>query len=298
MSLGWLALARGTLDRVADRRRDDNWVTAAWAGSRVLVVDRGKVLVKISSTPELALLASREAPEGPRYLLGVDEDKIAYFAVEAELPELDGAEPADLRRIGALLGDLHSGLMTHAVALANWHSTHGFCPRCGSATTVIAAGHVRVCPQDGSEHYPRLDPAAIMLVHDTADRVLLARHPAWPERRVSILAGFVEPGESLEQAVAREVYEEVGLVIQDARYLGSQPWPLPQSLMVGFTCEAEEGQELHFSDGEIEEAHWYTREELKAAALAGEVLLPGKVSIARQLLEHWYGGDLPGGWGL
>ncbi|MEO5876437.1 MAG: NAD(+) diphosphatase [Streptosporangiaceae bacterium] len=298
MSLGWLALARGNLDRVAERRRDDDWVDAAWADSRVVVVDQGRVQVKVADTLELVFLDAKNAPDGPRYLLGLDEDEIAYFAVEAALPDLDGAEPADLRRVGALLGDVDSGVMTHAVALANWHSTHRYCPRCGRETQVIAAGHVRVCPEDGSEHYPRLDPAVIMLVHDTADRVLLARGAAWPERRVSILAGFVEPGESLEQAVAREVHEEVGLVVADADYLGSQPWPLPQSLMVGFTCLAEQGQELRYEDGEIEEAHWYSRDELRTAALAGEVLLPGKVSIARQILEHWYGGDLPGSWGL
>jgi NAD+ diphosphatase len=151
---------------------------------------------------------------------------------------------------------------------------------------------------DGTEHFPRLDPAVIMLVRDGEDRILLARSPLWPERMRSILAGFVEPGESLEQAVAREVLEEVGLVVGETRYLGSQPWPLPQSLMLGFFCLAADGQELKPDQEEIVDAEWYTREELLAAAGAYEILLPGKVSIARQLIEHWYGGPLPGAWGL
>ncbi|GAB2810851.1 NAD(+) diphosphatase [Actinocorallia aurea] len=300
MTLGWLALARGALDRMSERRRDEDWVAAAWAGSRVLVVDdEGKVPVRMNDGPELVYVPSRTAPKGQRVLLGIDEDRIAYFAVCAPIPEdLPDAEPTGLRRIGALLGDLESTLMTQAVALAAWHRAHQFCPRCGAPTKAIAAGHVRVCTEDGGEQYPRLDPAVIMLVADTDDRVLLARGVSWPERRASVLAGFIEPGESIEQAVAREVKEEVGLVVDDIRYLGSQPWPMPQSLMMGFSCRTEAGAKLKLDPGEIAEAHWYTRDELKAAALSRDLLLPGRVSIARQLIENWYGADLPGSWGL
>jgi NAD+ diphosphatase len=187
--------------------------------------------------------------------------------------------------------------MTQATALAFWHAGHRFCPRCGNETKTIAAGHVRVCPEDGTEQYPRLDPAVIMLVEDADERVLLARGTGWPERRASVLAGFVEPGESLEQAVAREVREEVGVRVDDVRYLGSQPWPLPQSLMLGFVCRTDDPT-LTLDPGEIAEAQWYSRDELKAATLSGDILVPGKVSIARQLLEHWYGGEFPGSWGL
>jgi NAD+ diphosphatase len=148
---------------------------------------------------------------------------------------------------------------------------------------------------DGSEHFPRTDPAVIMLVHDE-ERILLARSANWPARRVSILAGFVEAGESLEQAVAREVHEEVGVKVHDCHYLGSQPWPLPRSLMLGFFARADEGQELHVDGEEIKSARWYTRAELRVAVEAGEVLLPGRISIARQLIERWYGGELPGDW--
>lgn len=330
--LGWLALARGTLDRVAERRRDTAWLELAWDDprTRVLMIDEGRVLVRVQDLPTLALVppgtgtqgakstkgtardtetttatdGPSDMPDGPsdappeRYLLGVDEDGVAYFAVPGPLPAVDGAEPAGLRRIGALLNDRDSGLLTHAVALFNWHSTHTHCPRCGVRTVVASAGHSRVCPADGSEHFPRLDPAVIMLVRDGRDRVLLARHPKWPDRMKSVLAGFVEPGESLEQAVAREVREEVGLTVHGMRYLGSQPWPLPQSLMLGFDCRADDGQRVRADEQEVTDARWYSRDEVSAATSSGELLLPGRVSIARQLIEHWFGDRLPGQWGV
>lgn len=298
-ALGWLALSRGTHDRMTLRRRDDAWLARAWADphTRVLVVEQGSALVRVQDTPALVLMSPAQAPDGERYLLGVDDDDVAYFAVNGPVPALDGAESGTLRRVGALLSDRDSGLLVHAVALQNWHSTHAHCPRCGARTNVATAGASRVCPDDGSEHFPRVDPAVIMLVHDDDDRMLLARGAAWPDRRVSILAGFVEPGESLEQAVAREVAEEVGLAVGDLRYLGSQPWPLPQSLMLGYFCRAAGHQELRVDQDEIAAARWYTRDELRAAVIAGEVLLPGRISIARHLIEHWYGDELPGTWG-
>jgi NAD+ diphosphatase len=294
-SLGWLALARGALDRVGERRRDDDWLAEVWADprSRVLVIDQGKVPIR--PEPALVLIPPDQAPEGERYLLGVDTDGVAYFGVSAPLPAIEGTEPASLRTTGALLSDRDAGLLTQAVALQNWHATHTHCPRCGALTRVASAGHTRICTVDGSEHFPRTDPAVIMLVHD-AERILLARSANWPPRRVSILAGFVEAGESLEQAVAREVHEEVGVTVRDCRYLGSQPWPLPRSLMLGFFARADEGQELHVDGAEIKSARWYTHEELRAATESGEVLLPGRISIARQLIERWYGGELPGDW--
>jgi NAD+ diphosphatase len=299
-TLSWLALARGTLDRATERRGDEEWLAKVWdyPRTRVLVVDQGKALVQVQDSPALVLVSPAEAPLGERYLLGVDEDDTAYFAVNGPLPAVAGAEEGTLRRVGALLGDRDSGLLVHAVALQNWHSTHPRCPRCGARTSVVNAGASRKCPEDGSEHFPRVDPAVIMLVYDDADRILLARQPQWPERRVSILAGFVEPGESLEQAVIREVAEEVGLGVGDLRYLGSQPWPLPQSLMLGYFCRAADPDGMRVDDEEIQEAYWFTRDELRAAVVAGDILLPGKVSIARHLIEHWYGGELPGSWGL
>ncbi|MBO2454517.1 NAD(+) diphosphatase [Actinomadura barringtoniae] len=294
-TLEWLALARGTLDRAALKRRDEAWLEAAWAdeSTRVLVVESGQALVRFDPGPKLFLVSPQEAPEGDRYFLGIDDKDIAYFAVTAPLPAVEDAQPAGLRRVGALLEDLDSGLLTHAVALEHWHATNGFCPRCGTASTIASAGHVRVCPNDGTEQFPRVDPAVIMLVQDDDGRILLARGPQWPEDRRSILAGFVEPGESLEQAVAREVYEEVGLAVRDVRYLGSQPWPLPQSLMIGFFARADGSLELRPDPEEILDAAWYTRDQLTEAIEAGQIVAPGPLSIAAQLIMRWYGGELP-----
>lgn len=293
--LEWLALARGTLDRVALHRRDDAWLEAAWAdpGTRVLVVEDGRAPVSFEPRPALAFVPPERAPEGDRWLLGVDDDGTAYFGTSGPLPEIEGTRPGGLRRVGALLDDRDSGLLTHAVALEHWHRSNRYCPRCGTGTRPASAGHMRVCPEDGSQHFPRVDPAVIMLVTDEADRILLARGPQWPADRRSILAGFVEPGESLEQAVAREVKEEVGVPVRDVRYLGSQPWPLPQSLMLGFTAKADGDVPLSPDPEEIADAAWYTRGELRAAIEAGDIVAPGPLSIAAQLIMRWYGGDLP-----
>src|SRR5690606_35142141 len=229
------------VDRLALNRRDEAWLEAAWAdpATRVVVVEEGRALVTDDPEPALVLVPPRQAPDGDRWFLGVDDDGTAYLGVPGPLPAVEGARRAGLRRVGALLGDRDSGLLTHAVALDHWHRTHRFCPRCGTETRTASAGHMRVCPKDDSQHFPRVDPAVIMLVTDEADRILLARGPQWPPDRRSILAGFVEPGESLEQAVAREVKEEVGLPVRDVRYAGSQPWPMPRSLMLGFTARAD-----------------------------------------------------------
>lgn len=316
--LGPLLLARSAIDRSAALRGDAEWLKRAWAdgASRVVVVDDGQALVRRDGDEAaLVLLPTADAPEGERYLLGVDVDGIVYFAVSASLEGVTRGDSfnrivaplapsalregqavaAGLRQVGSLLGDLDAGLLVYAVALEAWHSTHEFCPRCGSHTEVRAGGHVRVCPKDGSQHFPRVDPAVIMLVHDDEDRCLLARGPQWPEGRLSVLAGFVEPGESLEHAVAREVVEEVGVHVVDPRYLGSQPWPFPRSLMLGFFARAT-STELVLDLEEITEARWFSRAELLAALESGEVRLPSEVSIARRLIETWYGGPLTGDW--
>ncbi|MET8385646.1 NAD(+) diphosphatase [Streptosporangium canum] len=316
--LGPLLLARSAIDRSAALRGDAEWLKRAWAdgASRVVVVDDGQALVRRDGDETaLVLLPTADAPEGERYLLGVDVDGVAYFAVSASLEGVTRGDSfnrivaplapsalregqavaAGLRQVGSLLGDLDAGLLVYAVALEAWHSTHEFCPRCGSHTEVRAGGHVRVCPKDGSQHFPRVDPAVIMLVHDDEDRCLLARGPQWPEGRLSVLAGFVEPGESLEHAVAREVVEEVGVHVVDPHYLGSQPWPFPRSLMLGFFARAT-STELVLDLEEITEARWFSRAELLAALESGEVCLPSEVSIARRLIETWYGGPLTGDW--
>ena len=215
---------------------------------------------------------------------------MVYFGVSADLPAAPpGTRAASLRDVGALLGDRDAGLFTHAVALANWHDTHTHCPLDGTPTVADPGGHSTSCPVDGTEHFPRTDPAVIMLVTDPDDRCLLARNAAWPGRRVSILAGFVEPGESAEQAVIREVAEETQIKVTNVRYVGSQPWPMPRSLMLGFRAEAPAGQAIAVDRGtEIAEAHWFSRDELLAAIKAGEMTLPPAVSIARHIIDSWF----------
>lgn len=216
--LSGLTLARGEVDRSAHLRTDAGWLGAAWADprTRVIVVERGQTLCELDGDQaRLVFTVPAEAPEGVQFLLGVDHDGIACFGVAAPLPEPagPGVRAASLREAGPLLSDRDAGLLTHAVALANWHETFTHCPRCGSPTDPIASGHARKCPVDGSEHFPRVDPAMIVLVTDPADRALLARNAMWPQRRVSILAGFVEAGESAEQAVSREVAEETSIAV-------------------------------------------------------------------------------------
>jgi NAD+ diphosphatase len=331
--LGSLALARGTVDRVTARRLDKDWLDAAWKDprTRVLPVSDGQALVREDGDHiELVFVSPQQSPPGTRFLLGQDTDGTVYFGVSTALPAIADAESAppashepptpptpptrptppasherlaphrvrlaSLREVGALLPDRDAGLFTHAVALANWHDTHTHCPLDGAVTVPDPGGHSTRCPVDGSEHFPRTDPAVIMLVTDPDDRCLLARNAAWPGRRVSILAGFVEPGESAEQAVVREVAEETGIVVTSLRYLGSQPWPMPRSLMLGFRAEAPSGQVIAVDEEELAEAHWFSREELLAAIQARELALPPSVSIARHIIEDWYGGPLPSTW--
>jgi NAD+ diphosphatase len=295
--LGRLALSRGTVDRVTERRSDDAWLEAAWQnpGTRVLVIDDGRALVRLGGEkPELVFVSPADAPPGVRFLLGQDQDGTVYFGVSAPIDRAaDGAKAISLRSIGALLDDRDAGLFTHAVALANWHATHTHCPRCGTATIPEPAGDSTRCPKDGTEHFPRTDPAVIMLVTDEEDRCLLGRNANWPERRFSILAGFVDSGESAEQAVVREVHEETGIAVGNIRYLGSQPWPMPRSLMLGFSAQAPAGQRITVDKAELAEALWFSRAELLRSLEAGELSIAPPVSIARRIIESWYGGELP-----
>jgi NAD+ diphosphatase len=296
-----LVLARAEVDRSAHLRADTAWLAAAWAEprSRVLAVEQGRVLCDMGhELARLMFVSPPQAPDGVRFLLGVDDHDVAYFGVAGPLaePPRETVRAVPLREAGPLLSDRDAGLLTHAVALANWHETFTHCPRCGAVTAPISSGHARKCPVDGSEHFPRVDPAMIVLVTDGADRCLLARNAMWPARRVSILAGFVEAGESAEQAVAREVREETGIVVGAVSYLGSQPWPMPQSLMLGFRAEATGSTEITVDADEIAEAHWYSRDDLRAAVESGSLLLPPPVSIAHRIIESWYASPLPGSW--
>jgi NAD+ diphosphatase len=303
--LGRLALSRSGVDRATQRRGDTAWLAQAWADprSRVLVVHDGQALAAARDGQlELVFIAPADAPEGTRFLLGIDSAGIAYFGVSSAADVEPGNRSADsdvkamaLRQAGALLSDRDAGLLTHAVALAYWHDTHTHCPRCGTPTVPAPAGHLTTCPKDGTEHFPRLDPAVIMLVIDPDERLMLARNALWPKGRLSVVAGFVEPGESAEHAVAREVYEETSIVVESVRYLGSQPWPMPRSLMLGYEARAHGGQQIAVDEEEIGEARWFSRAELRAAIDTGEVGIAPSSSIARRLIEYWYGAELPDG---
>lgn len=208
-------------------------------------------------------------------------------------PRVPGATWATLRHVGASLSSRDAGLAATAVALAAWHARHPRCPRCGEPTRPVQAGWARVCIADGSLHYPRTDPAIIAAVTDEADRILLAHAAAWPERRYSLVAGYVEPGESLEAAVRREVREECRLEVTDIAYQASQPWPFPASLMLGCRARSVGGDPT--PDGEeVTVARFVSRAELASLVQDGEVLLPMRTSIARALIEEWFGAALPG----
>jgi NAD+ diphosphatase len=195
------------------------------------------------------------------------------------------------RDVAGGLTPTQTALFVEASAIANWHATHTHCPRCGSPTGVEAGGWVRRCPVDSSEHYPRTDPAIIVTVVGPDGRLLLGGGGDPAATNYSTLAGFVEPGESLEQAVVREIHEEVGVRVTACQYLGSQSWPFPASLMLGFTAVTEDAEAT--PDGvEVTRARWFSREELQDAVLAGEITISSRLSIARSLIEHWFGGRI------
>jgi NAD+ diphosphatase len=204
---------------------------------------------------------------------------------------------ASLRDVGAQLSATDVGLATAAVALATWHDGHQYCPRCGSATQIAMAGWSRLCAQDQIEQYPRTEPAMIVAVEDLAGRILLGRRREWPEGWLSTLAGFVEAGESCEAAVIREVFEESGIHVdlQSLKYMGSQPWPFPASLMLAYRAVAT-STEVDMQDDEMTEVQWFTREELSAACISESLKLPSPVSIAFRLIQSWYGQDIPMQW--
>lgn len=319
-------LARSGVDRAAHRRTDQAWLEAAWKRGRVLVlnpsgrtlcgrVERGAAdqagtpAAAASPPPGLVLLGPDEAPQGDRLFLGVDPDGAPYFAVLAELPEVPGATAVSLRQVGAVLSDLEAGLFVTAAALANWHAAHSHSPATGEPTTAAQGGWLRVDPS-GSQLFPRIDPAVIVLVHDGVDgpqgRCLLGNNAGWPAREgqrfFSTLAGFVEPGESAEAAVAREVHEEVGVRVSALRYEASQAWPFPGSLMLGFTGQADPAQPLYLDPSEIADARWFTRQAIaqllaeqsspdtglhEATTSGSDVALPGPASIAQFLIRVW-----------
>ncbi len=302
-------LARSTVRRDESLRLDPERLAAGWGDDLVVRVDeQGRTPVGFTDGSDggTATLITRPATEFgaalPRdaVLLGEHGER-AYWALRVRSIEAGVAGDSsgvwmDLRACGAQLDATGAGLFSTAMAVLNWHDAARFCARCGAATEPEHAGWMRRCVVEGHEEYLRTDPAVICLVHDGTDRTLLARQPVWPPGRYSVLAGFVEAGESLEACVAREVAEEVGVTVREIRYLGSQPWPFPRSLMIGFSALADPEQPLLLADGEIEDAFWASRAQVRAAADRGDwaartddgaLLLPPPVSIARAMLDAW-----------
>jgi NAD+ diphosphatase len=288
------ALSHGAHNRLGFKRGDDDWEAQQWAeeSSRVLVIAGTRV------DPALRWVRPSEAPDGLRLLLG-ERDGRTWFAVIVG-KEAVGPDWTPLRGLLVPLTDdpdRTAPLVFHALGMAEWLAVTRFCPRCGGPLIHQSSGHELAC-SSGHVQFPRTDPAVIMLItHGSGDgeRCLLGRKSGWPEGRFSTLAGFCEPGESLEDAVRREVAEEAGIVVGEVAYVSNQPWPLPASLMLGFTGVAET-TDIHIDTDELVDARWFTRAELRSAIEAGEILLPSEVSISRSLIEGWYGEALPGSW--
>jgi len=298
-------LSRSALDRDYLSRSDGVGALLADERTRIVVLHEGRVLgtaqhrlvfvepASVAADPDAAVFlgrvrtASDALAEGAAVLaLVVDEEQAQRLGVDGHWLEL--------RRVAALLEPDDASLVAQALALANWHSSSAFSPATGEPTTVTQAGWVRVEPATGREHFPRTDPAVIVAVLDDDDRILLGSNVEWDTGRFSLLAGFVEPGESLEAAVIREIFEEAGVVVTDPEYRGSQPWPFPASLMLGFEARIAPGTspEPRPDGTELRELRWFTRAELAADAVAGAVLLPGPASIARAIIEDWFGGPI------
>ncbi len=283
--LARLPLAANAVDRDYRSRDSDELLTDP--ATRFLVLKDGKAL--LDGPDALAFVDRVESAENLIYLGRATETGTPYFAAIVE--DYEG-EFGTLRTLGGTLSPLHATLFAEALAMANWHRATPFSPLSGAATTPAKGGWVLRDSESGAELFPRTDMAIIVGVTDDQDRLLLGSNAQWESHRYSLLAGFVEPGESLEAAVAREVFEESGIHVTNPRYLGSQPWPFPASLMIGFlaTVDASRQSTLTPDGEEILDLRWFSRDELHAAL--GEILLPGPTSIARAIIEEWYGGPV------
>lgn len=290
------------LERAVNRRRDREWLSAQWASKEASVVRIDSGRIAIDTNEDGPLVVWRPAsdvdrlPEDDWLLLAERSDGRAFFAIRARLGPDAGLS---LRELIVLAGDRRDGGiagLVRAVGVLNWHEVHHWCPKCGARTELEDAGWMRRCVLEGSKHFPRVDPAVIMLVEDQEGRALLGRQSRWSAGWFSTLAGFVEPGETLEEAVAREAHEEAGVVLTRSRYFGSQPWPFPSSLMVGFRAWTDNCQRARPDGRELVEARWFSRDRLVEDCESGNVSLPPGTSISRMLIEDWYGHRLPGRW--
>jgi NAD+ diphosphatase len=295
-----LPLSLAEVDRAAHLRLDESYLKAAWKNAQVLQFQDEKFLSNENQVKFVAGSELGEYQSQSDYFLGVDniENKeitnyfVRNYSSEGQADkELPVENLRTLREIGSFLSPRDIGLSVHAQGLANWHKKHPRCSQCGAATSVISGGSVRRCLIDESEHYPRTDSAIIVLVKDDQDRVLLGRQKVWPKNRFSTFAGFVEPGESFEHCVLREVAEEAGINLNKINYLGSQPWPFPSSLMIAFEATTDNPSAARPDGDEIEEIRWFSRAEMKQAIIDATLILPLDISVARQMINGWYGDD-------
>ncbi|MGY4720335.1 NAD(+) diphosphatase [Naumannella cuiyingiana] len=283
----WNSASR--LDRVDEHRGSADWVACQWRQPDALLLkidEHGRCFVNDDGSLRMTRPFVEFDPER-HFLLGTVDDA-PVFAVEA-LPD---GPMASLREIIPSADDTGRDIAVAGVALTHWHRTDRHCPHEGAETTVIRGGFARRCSVGGNEIFPRSDAAVIVAIRDRADRLLLAHQASWDAGRVSVLAGFVEAGESFEQAVHREIAEESDVTLDELTYFGSQPWPFPRSLMVGFLARAA-SEEITVDGEEIEWARWYTRQEVRDATAAGEISLPGSASIARRMIDAWLTAKAP-----
>ena len=282
-----LPLAAAEVDRSAHLRSDEAYLQSSWPNALVLQFNSEKFASQSNQLTFVKGASLGEYDSQIDYFLGVKDGE--NFFLRHLNDETLTSEFKSLRAIGSFLSPRDIGLAVHAQGLANWHSKHPRCSLCGGPTVVVLAGAVRRCPADQSEHYPRTDSAIIVLIKNDKDQILLGRQKVWPKYRFSTFAGFVEPGESFEHCVIREVREEAGVELTKINYLGSQPWPFPASLMIAFEAITDT-PELARPDGdEIEEIRWFSREEMKSAILDKSLILPFEISVARQMINAWYG---------
>ncbi|MGI9271125.1 MAG: NAD(+) diphosphatase [Woeseiaceae bacterium] len=279
------------VDRIGERRKDSAWLADAVRSGESCFVPVWGDQCLVGGDPLSVILLGRDqvssmVDDQDLIFLGLFRDRPAFavsIAADTSAPFPELGEFHDLRYLGTVLPPDEANLVAHARALVLWHASQVFCGVCGSSARPDAAGNSRICMNDDCrrEIYPRVDPAIIVLVSN-GERCLLGRQARWPEGRYSTIAGFVEPGESLEDAVRRETYEETNVHVGKVSYHSSQPWPFPSSLMLGFMAEAESA-EIILNDGELEDAQWFTRKELRS----GFPKLPFGISIARRLVNHW-----------
>ncbi len=283
------------LDRVAERRDESGWVEERANGpqARFLVLDDEQQALALVDGDALRWLDAAERasllPQAPASLLGVSKQH-TFFLLHAgpdgeAIANVLGARRLHLREAGLRLAAQEAGLFAYAKGLAHWQREARYCHACGSPLRLVASGHRAQCTGCGKLHFPRTDAAVIVIV-EHEDACLLGRQASWPAGRYSTLAGFVEPGESLEDAVRREVAEEAGVRVDQVHYHSSQPWPLPASLMVGFTATAID-RAIHLRDGELEEARWFTPAQIAEGLADGSFATPPKLSVSYRLLAHW-----------